>query len=237
MDEKKWEIEYEEYRRDTRIWEEVEPRAFQLFMSHCDEEKEQKLMTLDGWEQINEDQDLIKLLEAMRSIAHKHDEVKGGTMNMVDQDVRLYVHSFQKDHESVLEYYKRFTAQCDVIDVHGGQAVYHRGLYTAHLDGLRDEFTRRVHTMTLAEMQTKALKTSCEEYKASLFLRLANEGRFKDLKSQLDDMNLFNREAYPKTMEQALRYLQNYKGKSGHVDGASRNPQNRNCGNKKGMKE
>jgi hypothetical protein len=29
MDEKMWEIEYEEYRRDKREWEEVEPRAFQ----------------------------------------------------------------------------------------------------------------------------------------------------------------------------------------------------------------
>jgi len=35
-------------------------------------------------------------------------------------------------------------------------------------------------------------------------------------------------------MEQALRYLQNYKGKSGHVDGASRHPRNRNRGNRKG---
>jgi hypothetical protein len=57
-------------------------------------------MNLKGWEQINEDQDLIKLLTAMRSVAHKHDEVKGGTMNMVDQDVRPNAHSFQKDHES-----------------------------------------------------------------------------------------------------------------------------------------
>ena len=74
------------------------------------------------------------------------------------------------------------------------------------------------------------MKTSCEEYKASLFLRLANEKRFKDLKSQLEDMNLFDREAYPKTMEQALRYLQNYKGKSGHADGTNRPTCNRNRG-------
>jgi hypothetical protein len=38
MDEKKWEIAYEEYGRDKQIWEEVELRAFQLVMSHCDEE-------------------------------------------------------------------------------------------------------------------------------------------------------------------------------------------------------
>ena len=205
-------------------------------MSHCDKEKEQKLMTLEGWEQINKDQDLIKLLAAMRSITLKHDEVKGGTMNMVDQDVRLYVHSFQKDHEKILEYYKRFTAQCDVIDIHGGQAGYHLALYTAHLEELKDQLTKGVHNMTLDQMKTKATKTSCEEYKASLFLRLANEGRFKDLKSQLDGLNLFNREAYPETMEQALRYLQNYKGKSGQVDGAMRHLRNRNRGNRKGDK-
>ncbi|KAL3794468.1 LOW QUALITY PROTEIN: hypothetical protein ACHAWO_009413 [Cyclotella atomus] len=89
------------------------------------------------------------------------------------------------------------------------------------------------------EENKKKLSRHCaitfkSEYKASLFLRLANEARFKDLKSQLDDMNLFNREAYPKTMEQALRYLQNYRGKSGLVDGAARNQRNRNRGNKRG---
>ena len=72
------------------------------------------------------------------------------------------------------------------------------------------------------------METSCEEYKASLFMRLANENRFKDLKNQLDDMNLFNREAYPKTTDQALRYLKNYKGKSGSPEkhGAGNRNQN-----------
>ena len=78
---------------------------------------------------------------------------------MVDQDVRLYVHSFQKDHESILEYYKRFTAQCDVIDIHGGQAGYHLALYTAHLEELKDQLTKGVHSMTLDQMRATATKT------------------------------------------------------------------------------
>ena len=102
-----------------------------------------------------------------------------------------------------------------MIDVHGGKAGYHPGLYKKHLDEIRADVQRGTITLTLDEMRTKAMETSCEEYKASLFMRLANEGKFKDLKNQLDDMNLFNREAYPKTMDQALRYLQNYKGKRG----------------------
>jgi hypothetical protein len=131
-----------------------------------------------------------------------------------------------------MDYYKKFNAQCDVIDVHGGKAGYHPGLYNKHLDEIRDNVARGVLTLTLDEMRTKAMETSCEEYKASLFMRLANENRFKDLKNQLDDMNLFNREAYPKTMDQALRYLQNYKVKRGSSEkqgGGNRN-RNRNRG-------
>jgi hypothetical protein len=43
MQEKEWEMGYEEWRRDKRVWEEVKPRAFQLFLQHCGEETEQKL--------------------------------------------------------------------------------------------------------------------------------------------------------------------------------------------------
>jgi hypothetical protein len=93
------------------------------------------LNSLETWGVINDRQDLIELLKAMRSIAHKHDEVKGGVMNHVEQDIRLYVHSCQRDHESIMDYYKKFNAQCDVIDVHGGKAGYHPGLYNKHLDG------------------------------------------------------------------------------------------------------
>jgi hypothetical protein len=35
---------------------------------------------------------------------------------------------------------------------------------------------------------------------------------FGDPRDDLDDLNLFNQEAYPKTMEAALKYFQNYKG-------------------------
>ena len=219
MEEKEWEMAYEEWRRDKRVWEEVKPRAFQLFLQHCNEETEQKLNSLETWSNINDKHNLIELLKAVRSIAHKHDEVKGGVMNHVEQDICLYVHSFQRDHKSIMDYYKKFNAQCDVIDVHGGKAGYHPGLYNKYLDEIKDNVARGISTLiTLDEMKTKAMETSCEEYKASLFMRLANENRFKDLKNQLDDMNLFNREAYPKTMDQALHYLQNYKGKRGSSD-------------------
>ena len=44
----------------------------------------------------------------------------------------------------------------------------------------------------------------------ALFLRLANENRFGAIKKKLDNMHLFGQNAYPKTLEEAKTYLENF---------------------------
>ena len=62
-----------------------------------------KLLALDEYDEINNNnkQDLIKLLQCIRAIVHKHDKVKGGMMAIVKQDIRLYIGCYQKQNQTL----------------------------------------------------------------------------------------------------------------------------------------
>ena len=67
---KKWEIEYDKYHKDEMVWEVVKNRTYQMLLLHCYPYIEEKMLALDDWDDINEKQDLSRLLKAIRSIVH-----------------------------------------------------------------------------------------------------------------------------------------------------------------------
>jgi hypothetical protein len=59
------------------------------------------------------------------------------------------------------------------------------------------------------------MKTACDEYyKGCLFLRIASEELYGPLKKSLDNTNLFGTDAYPKSVDDALKKMQNYKAEN-----------------------
>ncbi len=84
---------------------------------------EQKVHASERFEGINQDQDPVALLQLIRSIAHKHEDVKGGTMSIVEHDMGLFT-CYQHPHWTNIEYYNLFKAVRDVVNVHGGQAGF-----------------------------------------------------------------------------------------------------------------
>jgi hypothetical protein len=99
-------------------------------------------------------------------------------MNYVEQAVRLYVYKWQQPNQTVLDYYNTFTAHCDIIDLHGGQAGYHQKLYDEHLNRIKDEHNGPGQlTMVMDKMKEKAVLDSCDEFNAALFLVWRSEGR------------------------------------------------------------
>ena len=65
------------------------------------------------------------------------------------------------------------------------------------------------------EENKQALDSSCEEYKAALFLVIANKGKYGTMKKKLDNLHLFEQDAYPKTLKKAKTYLENYQAEEG----------------------
>ena len=107
-----------------------------------------------------------------------------------------------------MDYLKLFRAQVEVINVHGGCFGYHPGCYRKKLTEMKADMTLSPRDAgsdeALNVMKQKARDAQCKEYKAALFLRIADGKHFSGLKDQLDDLNLLDRDSYPKTMESAL---------------------------------
>jgi len=185
-------------------------------------ELEEKLEASSSWTRIKQAQDLIELLKLIRSHAHMHDEVKQGTMSLVEHDLDLYL-NYQHASQDLSTFYKLFKARCEVIETFGGHPGFHPVLYLKHRKKILEESniqpippaTEAVVTQLSKAQNNEAMKAACEEYKAALFIRISNESRYGVIKKKLDNMYLFDQEAYPKTLERAYNYLLNYQVESG----------------------
>ncbi len=167
-------------------------------------------MSSEKYLQINQDQNPVELLKLIRSIAHKHEDEKGGTMARVEHDLRLYM-CYQKPQMTNVDYYKTFKAIRAVVDVHGGRAGFHEGMYKERLREIKTKNGLNVADPATDEMREKAMIESCNEYLGCLFIRNSDEGRYKQLKSTLDNSYLFGKDDYPTSIEDALRMMQNHK--------------------------
>ena len=100
---KKWEANYDDFRKNKKAWEDAKPRLYKLILSHCHPDMEQKVQVSEGFEGINQDQDPIALLQLIRNIAHKHKDIKRGTMSIVEHDMGLFT-CYQHPHWTNIEY-------------------------------------------------------------------------------------------------------------------------------------
>eukprot|EP00804_Cyclotella_cryptica_P030257 CCRYP_017126-RA/>CCRYP_017126-RA protein AED:0.35 eAED:0.30 QI:0/0/0/1/1/1/2/0/455 len=111
---------------------------------------------------------------------------------------------------SPLDFIKLVKAQADVINVHGGRAGYHPGLYKQHLKIWMEQKGETGEAS--AETIEQATETICEEYLACYVIRAVHKEKYESLKNELDNDFLKGKDTYPKKMEEALRLLQNHKG-------------------------
>jgi predicted Fe-S protein YdhL (DUF1289 family) len=215
-----WQFDLEEALKKKKAWKDAKERAYQLVLSHCHPLLEEKLEACNDWERINADQDLIQLLKLIRAVVHKHDDQEHSTMALVEHDMKLYM-SFQKDNESDSDFYKAFNMRCDVVDTFGGQSGYHQAVYMAHCKKRAEELKVSMSSLSNDE-KLKCRASACDEYKACLFIKTANGKRYNGLKVKLQNLNLFNHGAYPKTVEEAYRMLQKYEPEVGATQNRTR---------------
>lgn len=209
---RKWELEYDAYLKRQLLWDnEFKQKAFQLVLSHCHPEVKERIENTDAWERVEHDQDVIRLLELIRNVVHKHEEVKQGTMALVEQWIQYYL-TFQKESETLSEYLKNRRALADIIDTFGGECGYHPKIHEQHKEALAARANVQVTALS-ADQIAEAKASAMEEFKAAVFVRLANEKKYGEAKRALDNNNkyLMGEGTAPKTMEDAYRFLLNYK--------------------------
>eukprot|EP00804_Cyclotella_cryptica_P010750 CCRYP_005528-RA/>CCRYP_005528-RA protein AED:0.45 eAED:0.45 QI:0/-1/0/1/-1/1/1/0/127 len=124
---------------------------------------EQKLVATEKFVLINASQNPVELLKLIRSIAHKHEDEKGGTMARVEHDMRLYL-CCQKPNITNVDYYKTFKAIHAVVDVHGGRAGFHEAIFKEKMREIKKENGLGPNDTATDKIKERALTVACNEY-------------------------------------------------------------------------
>jgi hypothetical protein len=203
-------MDHDAYLKRQQLWDaEAKPKAFQLILAHCHPEVKERIENTNHWTQVETDQDVIELLWLIRNVVYKHKEVKQGTMSFVEEYIQYFL-AFQKETESLSKYLKNRRSLVDIIDTFGGKWGYHPKIHEQHKQALAARLNIQVAALTVAQI-AKAKASACKEFKAAVFFRLAHEKKYGEAKRALDNKYLMSEGTAPKTMEDAYRFLLNYK--------------------------
>ena len=121
---------------------------------------------------------------------------------------------------------RTFQANVNTINTHGGSTGHHSKLFDEHVERLMSERgldSDNDDTDGLQKVLLDAERGSCNKYLACLFILVADGGRYQGLKQVLDNQYLMDKDAYPKTLPQALKLLEQFKSES-FADAATGEP-------------
>jgi hypothetical protein len=124
---KKWEREYNEYRKwNVSITESIKT-LFNLVWGQCSETIQQKLESLDDYTDIWTSSDGIALLLAIKNTAYNYNEEKYIFESVIEAQYRVMV--LRQNNMSPQEYYEKFSNLVSVYLHVGGSADPDPGLY------------------------------------------------------------------------------------------------------------
>ena len=209
LDLRKWNQNYNEYKTNKE-------KAFDFILNHTETTLEDRLKALTTWKSTNTTKDVIQLLKDIRDITHKHDETRQGSMAYVEDMIALFT-TYQRPTESDRDFKKRFDSLVDMINAHGGKAGFHAAMVREAQDRLCEEeglgeYANITDQTIKDNIGDRAIRESCEEFLALLYLKQTDNQRYSQLKTTLDNSYLLDKDLYPMTREQTLKLVLNFAG-------------------------
>ena len=95
------------------MWKENSGKIFEKLSSHCAPNMKTKLCGMEGWTDIKESQDGIKMVKLLHRVYFDTDGSKQSMREIVLADEKLYL-CFQKKEWSIDEYTREFQARQEV---------------------------------------------------------------------------------------------------------------------------
>jgi hypothetical protein len=120
---KKYETELKQYYYKKERYEEHKAKIFVIVKGQCTLNMKDKVESLvQGYDLIEANDDVIKLLNGLKELTFKTHEVQYGYWTIC-QAVRRVLTMRQQDNKPLAEYYKRFTSCVDVAESQWGTLV------------------------------------------------------------------------------------------------------------------
>jgi DNA-directed RNA polymerase alpha subunit len=115
MKNKKYETELKQCYFKKERYEEHKAKICVIVKGQCPLNMRNKVESLQGYDSIEANDDVIKLLNGLKELTFKTQEVQYEYL-MICQTVRKVLTMRQQDNEPLAEYYKRFTSCVDVAE-------------------------------------------------------------------------------------------------------------------------
>jgi hypothetical protein len=192
---KKYETELKQYYFKKERYEEHKAKIFVIVKGQCTLNMKNKVESLKGYDSIEVNDDVIKLLNGLKELTFKTHEVQYGYWTIC-QTVRRVLTMRQQDNEPLAEYYKRFTSCVDVAESQWETLV-----------------------LTAAAKDETDEKTSRDKFTTCIFLAGGVDAKkYGRLKTELNNAYVAGQNNYPKTVESAVTMLSHcMNGKGVHV--------------------
>jgi hypothetical protein len=175
-------------------YEEHKAKIFVIVKGQCTLNMKNKVESLKGYNSIEANDDVIKLLNGLKKLTFKTHEVQYGYWTIC-QTVRRVLTMRHQDNEPLAEYYKRFTLCVDVAESQWGSLV----------------------PAAAATNETNE-KTSRDKSITCVFLAGVDTKKYGWLKTELNSAYAAGQNNYPKTVESAVTMLSHYMNDKGvHV--------------------
>jgi hypothetical protein len=189
---KKYETELKQYYFKKERYEAHKAKIFMILKGKCTLNMKNKVFeSLQGYDLIEANDDVIKLLNGLKELTFKTHEVQYRYW-MICQIVRRVLTMRQQDNEPLTEYYKRFTSCVDVAESQWGTLV-----------------------PAPAAMNENKEKTSRYKYLTCVFLAGVDTKKCGRLKTKLNNAYVAGQNNYPKMVESAVTMLSHYMNNNG----------------------
>lgn len=180
------------YEEDKRRYKRYKSRVFRIIMGQCLDPMRNKLESLDGYKQMEKDDDVVGLLTKMQDLVYNTENNKYEYWSM--QAVMTELMDIQQgDREGLQNFTKRFLAQVAAVEQTWGKLIPQKSWEAE------------------AEEQSKAENA----YLACLYLSKVNRNKYKQAIDDLNNDFLLGREVYPKDVQAMMTLLTNRRGGGG----------------------
>jgi hypothetical protein len=182
---KKYETELKQYYFKKERYKEFKAKIFVIVKGQCVNMKN-KVESLQGYDLIEANDDVVKVLNGIKELTFKTHEVQYGYW-AICQTVRRVLTMRQQDNEPLAEYYKRSTSGVDVAESQWGILV----------------------PAAAAANETNE-KTPRDKFITYVFLAGVDTKKYGRLKTELSNAYVAGQNNYPKTVESAVTMLSHY---------------------------
>jgi hypothetical protein len=116
----KYETELKQYYFKKERYEEHKAKIFVIVRGQCSLNMRNKVESLQGYDLIEANDDVIKLLNGLKELTFKTNEVQFGYWRICQTVRKVLAMRQHQDNEPLAEYYKRFTSCVDVAESQWG---------------------------------------------------------------------------------------------------------------------